>query len=74
MNEVINNTVNNTVGGDTMSAFVTALTGSSGVTSSALWNLVTEVAPIVVIGFTVGFGLFILRRALRGAQKGKAKV
>ena len=57
-----------------MSGFVTAITGSSGITANALWALVTQVAPIVVIAFTVGFGLYILRRALRGAQKGKAKV
>ena len=71
MNNVANNVVS---GGDSMSGFITALTGTSGVTTSALWNVVTQVAPIVVIGFTVGFGLYILRRALRGAQKGKAKV
>ena len=74
MNETGNNVpeTNTVVGGDTMQGFVTELTDS--VTTTSMFNSVTEVAPIVVIAFTVGFGLYILRRALRGAQKGKAKV
>ena len=55
-----------------MTGFVNDLLES--VTANSLWSIVTQAAPIVVLGFTVGFGLYILRRALRGAQKGKAKV
>ena len=74
MNEAGNSVpgTNTVVGGDTMSGFVTALTQS--VTTTSMFDTVAQVAPIVVMAFTVGFGLYILRRALRGAQKGKAKV
>ena len=57
-----------------MAGIVTALTNTTGIKVADLWALVAQVAPIVVMAFTVGFGLYILRRALRGAQKGKAKV
>ena len=74
MNETGNNVpeTNTVVGGDTMAGFVTELTES--VTTASMFDTVAQAAPIVVIAFTVGFGLYILRRALRGAQKGKAKV
>ena len=73
MNEAVNNVV--TGGGAGMDGFVNAITASNtGVTQDTLFGMLEVVAPIVIVGFMVGFGLYLLRRALKGAQKGKAKV
>ena len=72
MNETVNNVVTGGVG---MSNVITDLTISTGgITANTFWNTISDVIPFVVIVFGVGFGLYILRRALRGAQKGKAKI
>ena len=58
-----------------MEDFVSAITASNtGITTDTLFAMLVDVAPVVIVGFMVGFGLYLLRRALRGAQKGKAKV
>lgn len=75
MNEAVNNTVTGGVSG--MSDFVTAITQNTlqgGITAANLWDQIEMAVPIVAVGFIVGFGLYILRRAMRGAQKGKARV
>ena len=75
MNEAVNNTVTGGVSG--MSDFVTAITNTTlkgSITSANLWDQIEMAVPIVAVGFIVGFGLYILRRAMRGAQKGKARV
>ena len=57
-----------------MSGFITELTKAGGINSTSLWETIGEAVPFIVIVFGVSFGLYILRRALRGAQKGKARI
>lgn len=55
-----------------MSDAVTAIT--TAVTPAALFGALTAVAPIVIVGLTVGFSLTVLRRVVGGLGKGKAKI
>lgn len=55
-----------------MQQFVTDLTES--ITSTALWNTLTPVAGIVGIMILFALGVHFLRKAIKGAQNGKAKI
>ncbi len=57
-----------------MGGFVTALTGTNGITSTALWTEVTAAAPLIIAIFIFAFGLYIVRKVLKGGSKGKLKV
>lgn len=54
-----------------MESFVTALT--TGLTPTAFWSAISEVAGIVVVLVLVSFGIRTLRRVVSGASKAKAK-
>lgn len=55
-----------------MTDFVTALTQT--VTVNALWGALTPAAAIVAIGVIVGFGYFVIRRAIRGIGHGRGGI
>lgn len=57
-----------------MQAFITALTGTDGITAANLWSGVTAVAPIIVIGVLFAFGLRMVRKVVKGISNGKAKM
>lgn len=57
-----------------MQGFVTALTGTDGITAANLWSGVTAVAPIIVIGVLFAFGLRMVRKVVKGISNGKAKM
>lgn len=54
-----------------MADFITAITGSSGISSDALWAEATKAAPLIVIIFIFAFGYRILKKALKSGSKGK---
>lgn len=54
-----------------MQAFVTALTGSNGISADALWGAVTAVAGLIVIGVLFAFGYRMVKKVLKGISKGK---
>lgn len=58
--------------GDSMSAFVTALTGS--LNSTALWGEAQYAVPLITAVAIFAFGYNIVRRVTRGASKGKFRM
>ena len=55
-----------------MAAIVSALT--TGITSAGLFGTVAEIMPFVVIMIGFAFGYKVLRKAVKGASKGKAGI
>lgn len=57
-----------------MDAFVTALTGTNGITAANLWAAVTAVAGIITIGVLFAFGYRMVKKVVKGISKGKANM
>lgn len=57
-----------------MTAFVTALTGTDGISETALWGGITPIAPLIVILVVFAFSYRVARRSIGGASKGKVKI
>jgi len=55
-----------------MEDIVTQLT--TGITSDGLFGTVAEIIPFVIIMIGFAFGYKVLRKAVKGASKGKANV
>lgn len=55
-----------------LEAFITALTGSDGITAANLWTAVTAVAGIIVIGVLFAFAYRMVKKVVKGISKGKA--
>lgn len=54
-----------------MEAVVTALT--TGITADTIFSVVAEVIPFVVVMVPVALGLYLLRKVVKGAGKGKVR-
>lgn len=57
-----------------MAGFITALTGTDGITSANLWAQITPAAGFIAAMVIFAFGLYIIRKLVKGAGKGKAKI
>lgn len=57
-----------------MAGFLTALTGEGGITSANLWAQITPAAGFIASIVIFAFGLYIIRKLIKGASKGKAKI
>jgi len=57
-----------------MSGFITALTGSDGISSSTFWTEITAAVPLIVILIGVSFGYYVLRKTIKGAGRAKARI
>lgn len=57
-----------------MAGFITALTGETGITSANLWAQITPAAGFIAAMVIFAFGLYIIRKLIKGAGKGKAKI
>ena len=55
-----------------MQSIVTQLT--TGITSAGLFGTVAEVIPFVIVMIGFAFGYRVLRKAVKGASKGKANI
>lgn len=55
-----------------MEDIVTSLT--TGITSDGLFGTVAEVMPFIIIMVGFAFGYRVLRKAVKGASKGKANM
>lgn len=55
-----------------MSSIVTQLT--TGITSAGLFGTVSEIIPFVIIMIGFAFGYKVLKKAVKGASKGKANI
>lgn len=54
-----------------MTSIVTQLT--TGVTSTTIFGVVSEVMPFVIIMIITSLGLYELRKVIKGASKGKVR-
>ena len=54
-----------------MTAFVTALTGEGGISSTTLWSDVTAAVPLIVIIFGFAFGYHVVRKILKRGSNGR---
>lgn len=55
-----------------MGSVVTQLT--TGVTSSTIFAVVGDVMPFVITMIPIALGLYFLRKAIKGAGKGKVRI
>ena len=55
-----------------MQSIVTQLT--TGITSAGLFGTVAEITPFVIVMIGFAFGYKVLRKAVKGASKGKANI
>lgn len=62
-----------TVFGD-MAGFLTALTGTDGVTSANLWAQITPAAATIGAIVIFAFGYYVVRKIVKGASRGKARI
>lgn len=58
-------------GSGSMTSIVTQLT--TGITTSTIFGVVSEVMPFVIIMVIVSLGLYELRKVVKGAGKGKVR-
>lgn len=56
-----------------MAGFMTALTGTDGVTSANLWAQITPAAATLALVVIFAFGYRVARKIVSGVSKGKAK-
>lgn len=55
-----------------MAGFITALTGTDGVTSANLWSQITPAAATLAAVVIFAFGYRVARKIVKGVSKGKA--
>lgn len=57
-----------------MAGFLTALTGTDGVTSANLWAQITPAAATIGAIVIFSFGYYVVRKIVKGASRGKARI
>lgn len=57
-----------------MAGFITALTGEGGLTSANLWAQITAAAGFIASIAIFAFGVYIVRKIIKGAGKGKIRM
>lgn len=57
-----------------MAGFITAITGETGITSANMWAQITPAGGFIAALVIFSFGLYIIRKLVKGAAKGKAKI
>lgn len=59
---------------EAMSDFITALTGTNGVTANSLWGVLTNLVPYLVIIIPVALGFYFVRKLIKGTAKAKVRM
>lgn len=57
-----------------MSDFITALTGTNGITASSLWSVLSDLVPFLVIIVPVALGFYFVRRLIKGTSRAKVRM
>lgn len=60
--------------GDAMSGFVTAITGTNGLTEATIWNQITNLAPLIVTVVSVSVGVYFAKKLIKGFGKAKVRM
>lgn len=56
-----------------MAAFITALTGESGISAATLWGAVSPIAPLVIVLILVKLGYNVLRTSVNSTTRIRSK-
>lgn len=57
-----------------MTDFITALTGSDGITAANLWAAITGAAGLIAMVVLFAFSYRIIKKVVKGVSKGKASM
>ena len=57
-----------------MDSFITALTGSDGITANSLWGVLSSLVPYLKIIIPVALGFFLIRKLIKGTSKAKVRM
>lgn len=57
-----------------MGGFISALTGTNGITANSLWNVLTELVPYLVIIVPVALGFYFVRKLIKGTSRAKVRM
>lgn len=57
-----------------MSGFITALTGENGITAATFFDPLTAMVPWLLIIIPAVLGIYFIRKAIKGAAKGKVRI
>lgn len=58
-----------------MSSFISALTGSNGLSASTFYGVLSDMVPWIVVAVTVALGFYLIRKSIKGlGNKGKLKI
>lgn len=57
-----------------MTQFITALTGENGITGATFFEPLTSMVPWLLVIIPAALGLYFIRKAIKGAAKGKVRV
>ena len=58
-----------------MSDFISALTGTGGLSASTFYGVLSDMVPFIVVAVTVALGFYFIRKAIKGlGNKGKLKI
>lgn len=60
--------------GEAMSDFITAITGTNGLTNSAMWGEVSNLVPLIVGVATFSLGFYLVKKLIKGFGKGKIRM
>lgn len=55
-----------------VSGFITALT--TGLTADAFWNVLTSLAPFIIVIVPVALGFYFVRKLIKGSAKAKVRM
>lgn len=56
-----------------LAAFITALTGETGISATALWGAVSPIAPLVIVLILVKLGYNVLRTSVNSTTRIRSK-
>lgn len=58
--------------GTGVSGFITALT--TGLTPAAFWDVLTSLAPFIIVIVPVALGFYFVRKLIKGSAKAKVRM
>lgn len=59
---------------EAMDGFITALTGTDGITANSLWGVLSSLVPYLKIIIPVALGFFLIRKLIKGTSKAKVRM
>lgn len=57
-----------------MDGFISALTGTNGISASSLWGVLTSLVPYLVVIIPVALGFYFVRKLIKGTAKAKVRM